>query len=193
MLNGSFTYQINNQHYGSAGYMDPTDIWALDGNIYAPEMGGGSGKIGTPHSQNWMAKVSGLYQLPLDFNISFTASARQGNPVLHLLNITDYNAPNARDQEIEVYLDTPDTYRLPNFFDLNLRLEKAIQIGDAGRVYLMADLFNVFNSATMLRRYEKQHGRYYTDDASFAANATDFLANEILNPRVVRFGVRFQF
>jgi hypothetical protein len=193
MLNGSFTYQINNQHYGSAGYMNPTDIWALDGEIYAPEMGGSSGKIDSPFHQAWMVKLSGLYQLPLEFNISFTATARQGNPNLHTMTIEDYNAPNSREQEIDVYLDTPATYRLPNFFNLNLRLEKVIPMGDAGRVYLMADLFNVFNSATILRRYPQYHGTYYPDDGSFAADATDYMANEILNPRVVRFGVRFQF
>jgi hypothetical protein len=57
----------------------------------------------------------------------------------------------------------------------------------------MADLFNVLNSATMLRRYEFHHGTYYVHDGSFSTTATDGIANEILNPRVLRLGVRFQF
>jgi hypothetical protein len=77
--------------------------------------------------------------------------------------------------------------------NLNLRLEKVIRAGDVGRIYIMADLFNVLNSSTMLRRYEYYHGTYFVHDGSFEADATDGKANEILNPRVLRFGVRFQF
>lgn len=193
MLNGSFTLQTNKVHYGSQGELNITNVWALDDNIYAPEMGGGSGKISTPHSQNWMFKLSGLYQLPLDFNISFTFNARQGNPIRNTMDVVDYSAPNTRDRSRYVYLDTIDTHRLPNYMCLNLRLEKVVRAGDAGRIYLMADLFNAFNDATILRRYEMWHGTYYADDGSFSADVHDNEANEILNPRVLRFGVRFQF
>ena len=193
MMNGSFTLQSNKVHYGSAGYVNPTNIWALDGNVYAPEIGGSSGKVSTPLSQNWMFKLSGLYQLPLDFNVSFTFNARQGNPLFHSIDIVDYDAPNSRSYDNYVYLDPIDTFRLPNFWNLNLRMEKVVRAGDAGRIYFMADLFNVFNQATILRRFERWHGTYYVDDQSFSPDARDNEANEILNPRVLRFGVRFQF
>jgi hypothetical protein len=193
MLNASFTYQLNNTHYGDNSLLNITNKWALDGNIYAPSMGGGSGKIGTPHHSSWLFKVSGLYQLPLDFNISFTFNARQGNPVFETANIRDINAPNSRNTSVGIYLYPPDHYRLPNFFNLNLRLEKVVRVGDTGRIYIMADLFNVFNQATMLRRYEQYHGQYNITAGTMATWGNDFKANEILNPRVLRFGVRFQF
>ncbi len=193
MLNGSATYQVNKVHYGDEGYLNPTSLWVLDDQIYAPEIGGSSGKVSTPQYQKWMFKLSGLYQLPLDFNISFTFNARQGNPVFHTMGIKDYDAPNSRSTSIGVYLDQLEHLTLPNFMNLNLRLEKVIRAGDVGRIYIMADLFNVLNSSTMLRRYEKDHGTYYAHDGSFSSNATDFMANEILNPRVLRLGVRFQF
>jgi len=193
MLNGSATYQINKVHYGDNGYLDPTDMWVLDDHIYAPEIGGSSGKVSTPQNQKWMFKLAGLYQLPLDFNVSFTFNARQGNPIFHTMDIENYNSPNPRDTDSSVYLDQLEYFRLPNFMNLNLRLEKVIKAGDTGRIYIMADLFNVLNSATMIRRYENNHGTYYEHDGSFAEEATDFMANEILNPRVLRLGVRFQF
>jgi len=193
MLNGSATLQSNKVHYGDKGYINPNDLWVTDNAMYAPGMGGGSGKISVPMNQTWMFKLSGLYQLPLDFNVSFTFNARQGNPVFHTLSITDYDSPNSRDTGTGVYLDQLDNFRLPNFMNLNLRLEKIIRAGDIGRIYIMADLFNVLNSATVLRRYEFHHGTYYVHDGSFSQTATDGIANEILNPRVLRLGVRFQF
>src|SRR5262249_7792812 len=44
-----------------------------------------------------------------------------------------------------------DTYRLPNLWDLDLRLSKTLKFG-RGHATLMADLFNVFNSNTELVR-----------------------------------------
>ncbi|MBA7483863.1 hypothetical protein ES707_19380 [subsurface metagenome] len=193
MFNGSATFQINKVHYGNNGYLDPTSMWVLDDQIYAPEIGGSSGKVSTPQNQKWMFKLAGLYQLPLNFNISFTFNARQGNPIFHTMDIIDYNSPNPQDTGASVYLDQLEYFRLPDFMNLNLRLEKVINAGDTGRIYLMADLFNVLNSATMIRRYENFHGTYYPHNNSFSENATDFMANEILNPRVLRVGVRFQF
>ena len=71
-------------------------------------------------------------------------------------------------------------------------------MGDTGRIYLMADLFNVFNAKLENRRNQKTWGRYYyygEDDARnyFRRDADAYALNEVLNPRVIRFGVRFQF
>jgi len=193
MLNLSFTLQDQREHYGDKGYLNPTNLWALDNITWAPQMGGSSGKIGMYVFSRWLFKLSGLYQLPLDFNLSFTFNAREGHIIPHTVDIVDYNAPNPYSQTINVYLDKFGTERLPTFYNLNLRIEKIVRYSDSGRIYFMADIFNVFNSAIMNRRYDRHHGTYYVHNGYFAQNATDFMANEILNPRVVRFGVRFQF
>jgi hypothetical protein len=62
----------------------------------------------------------------------------------------------------------------------------------------MADMFNVFNFQIENRRYQKYWGTYYyygegSASNRFVPNLTNNLLNEILNPSVVRFGVRFQF
>jgi hypothetical protein len=57
----------------------------------------------------------------------------------------------------------------------------------------MADAFNILNSAIVNRAYDAYLGDYYVDTDTFVPNATNRRLNEILNPRVVRFGVRFEF
>ena len=193
MFNGSFTFQDQRIQYGDTGYLNPTNLWATDNKIYAPDMGASSGKVAMQVFTHWMVKLSGLYQLPLDFNVSFTFNARQGNPIPRGFNLVDYNAPNAYNQSIWVYTKEFGTERLPTFMNLNLRIEKVITVGDTGRIYLMFDLFNALNSATMNRRYDYDYGTYYMHDGSFSPNATSGLANEILNPRIFRLGLRFQF
>ncbi len=196
MLDASFTYQDQKQHFGSNGYADGatmTNLWALDGQVWGPNLGAASGKIGSNVYSKWLFKASGLYQLPLDFNISFSFNARQGHFLLEQATITDYSAPNALNRSVRVYLSPNGSDRLPTFYNLNMRLEKVLKAGDYGKIYIMADVFNALNSSILNRRYDKYHGTYYTTTGAFVQNATDNLANEVLNPRILRLGVRFQF
>lgn len=67
----------------------------------------------------------------------------------------------------------------------------------------MLDVFNVLNKMIENRRYQKYWGtvRIYGDAqgnidwtrTSYTPNLTFNALNEILNPRVARLGVRFQF
>jgi hypothetical protein len=136
--------------------------------------------------------MEGLYQFPLGINISATFTARQGHLIPHLMGISDPRLPNPVSKSNTVYLDYFGTERLPTMWNLNFRVEKMIRIGDAGRIYIMADMFNVFNQAVMNRRYNRYEGTYYVNSGLFVNDPTSFRANELLNPRVMRFGVRFQ-
>lgn len=193
MMNASATLQTEKVHFGDRGYLDPQNIWAHDNRIYAPSMGGGSGKISMRVFSHWLVKLSGLYQLPLDFNISFAFNARQGHVLHENVTFVDYSAPNPRDQAVDVDLDYFGKLRLPVFWNLNLRAEKLIRVADTGKIYIMADLFNAFNQSHENRRYDPYHGTYYAHDQRLATNPTDNLINEVLNPRIIRLGVRFQF
>jgi hypothetical protein len=86
---------------------------------------------------------------------------------------------------------------LNTFYRFDMRLEKVIRLGDTGRIYIMADLFNVLNAKLENRRYQKGWGTVYRDAAtraiSYTPNATAYTLNEVLNPRLLRLGVRFQF
>jgi hypothetical protein len=195
MFNGSVTLQDQKIHYDETDIFpfNPTNLWAINDNIYAPGMGGGSGKITMQVFSAWLLKLSGLYQLPLDFNVSFTFNARQGHPIPRGYTLIDESSPNPAFQSVWVYSEKFGTDRLPTFWNLNFRIEKIIRAGDFGRIYLMCDIFNVFNNSMMNRRYDYDYGEYYVDDGFFWSDPYFGLANEVLNPRIFRFGIRFQF
>ena len=196
MLNGSLTWQTQAQHYGERGWWTETSLWAVDGKVYAPYIGGASGKINQYTYSRWLVKAGGLYQLPYDFNVSFTFLAREGWLIQETVSYVDYALPNSRSRSYGAYIHPFGTERLSTFYRFDMRLEKVITLGDTGRIYLMADLFNVFNAKLENRRYQKGWGtvyRYADRSISFTPNATAFTLNEILNPRLLRLGVRFQF
>jgi hypothetical protein len=71
--------------------------------------------------------------------------------------------------------------RLPNYYILNLRLEKTFPVFEVGRVALAVDAFNLLNSA-------------HPGKMENSVGSEDFeLPLQILNPRVFRAGVRFTF
>jgi hypothetical protein len=140
-----------------------------------------------------MFKAQGLYQLPYDFNVSFTFNAREGHIIVEEIGITDYRNPNTSSTGITMYTQEFGANRMPTFWNMNMRLEKILRIGDTGRIYLMVDAFNVFNQNILNRQRTVNPGTIYLDDMSFSSNARSGEPNEVLNPRLFRFGVRFQF
>lgn len=199
MMNANFTWQKQARHYGKQGegYMDPTNIWAYEGTPQAAYIGGASGKINQYTYTRWMFKLGGLYQLPFDINISGTFLAREGWIIREYFRLVDYRLPNPASRSAYLDMTKFGSDRLPMFYYFTVRLEKMLRLGDTGRIYIMADLFNVLNSAIENRRYQKYHGTYYVyADASrnyFVPDPTYYDLNEILNPRVLRLGVRFTF
>jgi len=204
MLNGSLTWQHQEQHWSEEGYFHDTNLWALNGRAYAPSIGGASGKINQYTYSRWLVKAGGLYQLPYDFNVSFTFLAREGWPLEERIQYVDEELPNTSDYSYVAYIHPFSEFRLNTFYRFDFRLEKVINLGDTGRIYLMADLFNVFNAKLENRRYQRIWGTvyryadrstefktYYSSGSAYGASA--YTLNEILNPRVLRLGVRFQF
>ncbi len=196
MLNGSLTWNTQAAHYPPESVWNDTNLWAIDGMPYAASIGGASGKINQYVYSRWLVKAGGLYQLPYDFNVSFTFIAREGWPLQETIGYVDYGLPNTRSRSYTSYIHPFGEFRLNTFYRFDLRLEKVINLGDTGRIYLMADLFNVFNAKLENRRYQRTWGtiyRYADRSLSFTRSSTAYTLNEILNPRILRLGVRFQF
>jgi len=196
MMNASFTIQSQKTTYGDGGYMNPNNVWANDGKPYSPYIGSASGKINMWAFSRWLVKIAGLYQLPYGINFGFTFLAREGWIIRERVRIIDYTIPNTRDRSPWLELSEFGSERLPTYGNLTIRLEKMLRLGDTGKIYLMADLFNVFNTATIIQRYDRDHGTYYiySDPANNYFRAQrDFDPYSILNPRLLRFGVRFTF
>jgi len=207
MMDASFTLQGQSVDYGkgfydsnqSSNYLNPTNVWAIDKNTYAPFVGGSSGKINQYVFSRWLVKLSGLYQLPWDLNVSGTFQAREGNIIPEYFDIVDYTAPNPDSRTVTIIANKFGKLRLPTFYNINLRAEKMLRMGDFGKVYVFVDLFNLLNSNIINRRYARDLGTYYiyskTDLSKnkYVPEPTNFMANEVLNPRLARFGVRFLF
>jgi len=198
-MNASFTWQDQRTHWGR-DFFDATNQWSQDGKTYAEPSGASSGKLDAVMFTKWMVKLSGLYQLPYGFNVSGTFNAREGWKIPNYFNIDDVDVPNyAADHAAQVFTRPITTDSLPTFYNITFRVEKKINIGQ-GRLYLMADVFNLLNSNFPNRTYSRYPGTAYFRDvngsfqqyssSSYALNDTLY---EILNPRIWRFGVRFEF
>jgi hypothetical protein len=199
MLDASFTYQNQSQHFGSGSYLEPTTIWAYQDQLWWFRYGGGSGKQDANFFSHYLVKLTAMYQLPFDINISGTLTGTQGPIINETFTIQDPSLPPTGGTG---YGGIPiakynDLSRLKSVWDVNLKLEKMFRITDSGRMYFCLDCFNLFNNHTLMRKYDYDYGNFYqTGSTAWAAGGGTWangLYNEIMNPRLVRFGVRFQF
>jgi len=187
-------------YYGAGKYnyntsSNLTNVWSLEGEPFAYSIGAASGKLSQPAFSVWMGKVQALYQLPLDFDISLTMTARQGWVLPEQFSIYDYNLPNPNSQgATNIYMRKfGDLSRLPTNFYANARIQKLLRAGERARIYLMADCFNIFNSDTLNRQRAIHIGSFYMHNNTYRTTARSGEPNEVLNPRLFRFGVRFEF
>jgi hypothetical protein len=192
-MNASVTLQDQRYHWKDSA-VDPTNQWALDGKAYGNWGASYDGKASVLMYARWMAKLSGLYQLPWGFNVSATLTAREGWKVPNYVGLAyaDSESWPGLYRSSVVYLQPLSKDSLPVFHNLTFRLEKSVKLG-AGRVYLMADVFNVLNSDIVNRAYDAYLGTYYVDTEVFVANPQSRRYSEILNPRIFRLGLRFEF
>lgn len=184
MARVGFSTNRHTEHFdGDGGLQDPgqSTTWPnIDGGAFV------TGTSGSGKSEiylilpRYQVSASGMYQLPYGVNLAGSVVAREGYgmPFFEPVESADPVLPEKR-----VLLVDPRESRLPGVATLDLRAEKSFTFG--GReLALSMDLFNVFNSATVL-------GRQYDVTASGRTGYNQPL--EIMNPRLVRLGVRFQF
>ena len=179
MLDASFTYSDWKQfHKGE--YLDDSvglnNAAYYEGGQVAPQSGG-SGQTGVFVNSRWQFKFSGLYQMPAGFNVAAVFRAREGYVIR-----TDelVSMPGIGTNSIYGPGKFGDI-RLPAFWELDLRLEKVFPVTETSSVVFAVDAFNITNSAHVLKE-------------EYRLTASDYgIAKRILNPRVIRFGIRFDF
>ncbi|MFC2156680.1 carboxypeptidase regulatory-like domain-containing protein [Acidobacteriota bacterium] len=169
MLNASFTIQRNIDRYREGSYTDPTNIDKLDGGSNFNE-------------PRWMAKLNFLYQLPWGINFSGFAYARQGTISVPWIRVF---APERRAKGwgsfAQILVEEYGKTRMPDFYKVDISLSKNFNLGRYGRLTIQADAFNVFNFHHTLGRMSALHSPRYGEIGG------------ILNPRVIRFGLRYRF
>jgi hypothetical protein len=139
---------------------------------------GGSGKVDIWANTRWQVKINGMYQLPLGFNVSGFLTIREGYVLP--VRLEQYSKAD-NTESVYPFVKTFGSERLPTFWMADFRIEKVLPIGDYGSISVIADIFNLFNSNTVLGR------------ETILNYSTAFQPLEIINPRVFRLGVRFRF
>ncbi len=159
----------------------PTTTWPnIDGGAFlTPTSGSGKSEIYLLLPR-YQITASGLYQLPARVNVAVNLVAREGYSTRYFATVesTDPSLPEKR-----VLLVDPDDAHLSGVMSLDFRVEKAFSIRGT-ELALDLDLFNVANRSTVL-------GRQY--DVTASGSTTFNQPLEIMNPRLARIGVRFQF
>ncbi|MGE3492739.1 MAG: carboxypeptidase regulatory-like domain-containing protein [Vicinamibacterales bacterium] len=135
------------------------------------------GDEGVETSSLWNYKVVGRYVMPLDIGFSGSWKVQSGFNYARTISVA---MPVEGNRTIRV--QPIDSNRYPSVAILDLRLDKAFDMGKFGRISPTLDVFNVMNS-----------GVPTTVRTTNTATAPFNEVTAILNPRVIRFGVRFNF
>jgi hypothetical protein len=122
---------------------------------------------------------TGLYQAPYGINLAANMMTRQGFATPYYRSQVPTADPVAARKQVLLVTDL-DSNRLPTVTSLDLRLGKEFAFQRA-RFNVDLDVFNALNSGTIL-------GRQFDLRVTTANNV-----QEIMNPRVLRLGVRFNF
>jgi hypothetical protein len=171
-----------NQLYPQGGFFpgNPLGPTCQDGSQVYQESLGSGGFSQVFIGSKWSFNVTGLYQLPLNFNVAANLYGRQGYRNPYYVNVDTDNGEGTRLALIN------NTVRLHDVYNLDLRLEKVIPIAAKASLTLSVDMFNVLNDNTVLQR---------ENDATPGSDGTGAagLIDEIQNPRALRFGARLSF
>ncbi len=128
--------------------------------------------------RTYMLKLQGSYFLPYGFSISASYMAQSGKPIARTISVI------GMDQGAFSVFAEPrgSTYRLDSWNLLDLRIEKEFRFGDRYGVKIAADVFNLFNSDTMI------------ETLSTRGLAEGFMEpSRIIPPRRVQLAVRLMF
>ncbi|HYM25599.1 MAG TPA: hypothetical protein VEU08_20410, partial [Vicinamibacterales bacterium] len=173
LMNTSYAYNSTIVNYGPGSFQDPTNIAARSGFQYDyATSGSGIGNVFV--NAKWLFKLSGMYQLPYDVNVSAFYNARQGYPFER--TITSPSRANGAGT-ISLLIDNVGDERLPNYQNLDFHIERPIKANTV-RIIPSLDLFNVMNSNTE----QAIRGTQNSSNANYI--------QAIVAPRVARFGVR---
>lgn len=204
MINAGLVLQRQKAHYkspdaaamgilidynGTFFPFDPGQVSFLNNQTYA---NWGRSEI-FPFSE-WNLTVSGVYQFPRDFTFGAYMRYKQGYPYVLFGSFPDCTLSEAIGcTQHQILVEPFSSRRYGNIFLLDLQLEKGFDIGRYGRLSLNATVFNVTNTNTVLRRVG---GLTATDkDGVLIAQQPDSFnaIEEIISPRVLRFGIRYNF
>lgn len=135
----------------------------------------------------WNYKLIGRYQFPWQIGTSGSYKLQSGRQWGRSVSLAATPALNLGSQTVRVEPVTAN--RAPNVHILDLRLDKSFKFPNKfGRFTAMVDVFNLLNVGTPIV-FRTQSGNVAAGEPF--GNFKEILA--LLDPRIVRFGVRYEF
>jgi hypothetical protein len=132
--------------------------------------------IGEGQTSTWNYKLVGRYIFPYDIGVSASYKLQSG---FHYPRELSVRLPIAGVSET-IPAEPFDANRAPDVGIFDIRLEKSFALGKPGRVTGMVDFFNLTNSGVVTNARNRSGSTYH-----------QVLA--ILDPRTIRFGIRWEF
>jgi hypothetical protein len=174
--NATENYDVAVDYFGNPTRRDVEPL-VNGGAFVVRSSGSGAGDIFI-HGK-WQMNANGAYTFPRDVMVSGNLFGRQGYP------FPVYRSVSLGLDGSQRVLMSPelDTFRLPNLWDLDLRLSKEFRFG-RGRATAAADLFNVANANTALVRNRNAESTGQTGFYALSQN---------LSPRILRIGLEIGF
>jgi hypothetical protein len=155
----------------------------VDGGPVLQGSGEGSGSKGGVYiGAGWSYSITGMYQIapdrPWGFNASAAFTGREGYPIPYFRR---FGSPFIADSSTNIMTTlNADDFSNEDVHVVDLRLEKELSF-ESYSFTVGVELFNAFNESTVLQRQHR-----------LDRSNSDYV-QEILSPRVWRFGVRFRF
>jgi hypothetical protein len=194
MLRGNISWNDWKQQVSSEAIIDPTNLRTVygcnncDGAQVVQGSGTGSGSKGGVYiNSRWSYNLTGVYQLPLGFNLGASVTGREGYPIPYVARVN--TGPNTSGGEgfKQVLIAGVDDYRFDDVFNLDLRVAKDFRFASRVGLTLSVDAFNVTNDRTIMQR----NTRIYR--SLTARNNPGDRISEYQSPRVFRVGARLTF
>jgi len=185
MLRGNVTLSDWKQHVGEDGFVNPTPIvdgdscTSCDGDTVAS-----SGGVGGYINSRWAYSINGAYEAPLGIMLGAAVIGREGYVIPYFRRVNNRDGLGNRNVMVS---DEFGANRLPDMFNLDLRIAREFRPTSGIGVNLSIDLFNVTNERTVLWR----------DNRMYSATGPDVELNDwieqLQSPRIWRVGARVSF
>jgi outer membrane receptor protein involved in Fe transport len=167
-VTGSTQQDFSNLSAAGGYGRDPNDLI----NAYGP----------TATNSTHAVKLSAAYVARWDINIGGRYSYESGRPYGRLIIVRGMGAGQG---DVTILAEPRGSYQLPAVNDFQIRIDKDIAMGGARRLRLSMDVFNIFNSDTVLT---------LRNNSSQVTPTTPWQQTlSVVRPRTVQFGARFQF
>lgn len=188
MMRGNITFSDWKQHMGPNGVPNGQPTPILSGSSCATCIGtttfASNGGVNGYINARWSAALNGVYQFPHQISLGMALTGREGYliPYRRVLNTRDGFGSQS------ILVSGFDQFRLPNLYDVDLRVGKTFSFYRGTGLEVSADVFNAFNQQTVLWR---DYRLRVADGKSFSGGQNTI--QELQSPRIVRVGARISF